>query len=268
MFISADISAYRIFKSQDIRIGIGLKNPISVGLCLPTCSLTTKEVTESIARLYNRALKIHSNLPKWNSTALHSLNLTLCPFKILFTVMLSHFIFYSNTAPHKHSSPSYQHITCPKCESLDLSPWPSTQCLLSITAMDRGPSSTLSPKSGMAFPITLEYYNPSHSSKKHINCYSSTHTLANTDLYVLCPCYVLYVNVTCDVPCPCMLYALQNRNLLEISYFTETGPFYIVTLLLLILSCIINKKKERISINKVSDFCPTVCLEHGMTLLT
>jgi hypothetical protein len=36
-----------------------------------------------------------------------------------------------------------------------------------------------------------------------------------------------------------------HRNLLEISYFTETGPFYIVTLLLLILSCIINKKKDR-----------------------
>ena len=160
--------------------------------------------------------------------------------------MLSHFIFTSNTAPHKHSSPSYQHITCPKCDSLDLSPWPSTQCLLSITAMDRGPSSTLSPKSGKAFPMTLEYYNPSHSSKKHINCYSSTHTLANTDLHVLFPCfYVLYVTVTCDVPCPCMLYCAANRNLLEISYFTETGPFYIVTLLLLILSCIINKKKRK-----------------------
>ena len=34
------------------------------------------------------------------------------------------------------------------------------------------------------------------------------------------------VNVTCDVPCPCyMLYVLQNRNLLEISYFTKTGSF-------------------------------------------
>ena len=34
------------------------------------------------------------------------------------------------------------------------------------------------------------------------------------------------VNVTRDVPCPCyMLYVQQNRNLLEISYFTETGPF-------------------------------------------
>ena len=127
--------------------------------------------------------------------------------------MLSHFIFNSNTAPHKHSSPSYQHITCPKCDSLDLSPWPSTQCLLSITAMDRGPSSTLSPKSGKAFPMTLEYYNPSHSSKKHINCYSSTHTLANTDLHVLFPCfYVLYVNVTCDVPCPCMLYCAAKQE--------------------------------------------------------
>ena len=63
---------------------------------------------------------------------------------------------------------------------------------------------------------------------------------------VLCPCYVLHVNVTCDVPCPCyMLHVLQNRNPLEIIYFTETGPFYIVTLLLLILSCIINKKKRK-----------------------
>ena len=69
---------------------------------------------------------------------------------------------------------------------------------------------------------------------------------------VLCPCYVLYVNVTCDVPCPFMLYVLQNRNLLEISYFTETGPFYIVTLLLLILSCIINKKKERTDVGVTS----------------
>ena len=44
---------------------------------------------------------------------------------------------------------------------------------------------------------------------------------------VLCPCYVLYVNVMCDVPCPCyMLCVLQNRNPLEISYFTETGPIY------------------------------------------
>ena len=33
--------------------------------CLPIWSLTTKEVTEPIARLYNQALKIHSNLPKW-----------------------------------------------------------------------------------------------------------------------------------------------------------------------------------------------------------
>ena len=33
--------------------------------CIPIWSLTTKEVTESIARLYNQALKIHSNLPKW-----------------------------------------------------------------------------------------------------------------------------------------------------------------------------------------------------------
>ena len=34
------------------------------------------------------------------------------------------------------------------------------------------------------------------------------------------------VNVTSDVPCPCcMLYVLKNRNLLEISYFTKTGPF-------------------------------------------
>ena len=31
-YILADISAYQIFKSQNICIGIGLKNPISVGL--------------------------------------------------------------------------------------------------------------------------------------------------------------------------------------------------------------------------------------------
>ena len=55
---------------------------------------------------------------------------------------------------------------------------------------------------------------------------SAVHMIVLLMFDVLCPCYVLYVNVTCDVPCPCyMLYVLQNRNLLEISYFTETGPF-------------------------------------------
>ena len=53
----------------------------------------------------------------------------------------------------------------------------------------------------------------------------------------------------CDVRCALsLLHVLQNRNLLEISYFTETGPFYIVTLLLLTLSCIINKMKRKMSI--------------------
>ena len=128
----------------------------------------------------------------------------------------------------RHSSPSYQHITCPKCESLDPSPWPTTQCPHTITAMGRGPSPILSPKSGMAFPITLEHYNPSHSSKKHINCYSSTHTLANTDLYVLCPCYVLYVNVTCNVPC--MLYCAAKQEPARNQLFYWDRPDYIVTL--------------------------------------
>ena len=34
LYISADISEYQIFKSPNICIGIGLKNPISVGLYL------------------------------------------------------------------------------------------------------------------------------------------------------------------------------------------------------------------------------------------
>lgn len=38
----------------------------TISYCLPIWSLTTKEITEPIARLYNRALKIHSNLPKWS----------------------------------------------------------------------------------------------------------------------------------------------------------------------------------------------------------
>ena len=37
----------------------------TISYCIPIWSLTTKEITESIARLYNRALKIHCNLPKW-----------------------------------------------------------------------------------------------------------------------------------------------------------------------------------------------------------
>ena len=126
--------------------------------------------------------------------------------------MLSHFIFYSNTAPHKHSSPSYQHKTCPKCESLDLSPWPSSQCPHTITAVGRGPSSILSPQSGMAFPITLEHYNPSHSSKKLINCYSSTLTYIDHCLCSVCCLYdcptdvwramsLLCVACKCDVWC-------------------------------------------------------------------
>ena len=77
--------------------------------------------------------------------------------------------------------------------------------------MGRGPSPIFSPKSGMAFPITLEHYNPSHSSKKLINCYSSTHTLANTDLYrslsvlSLLSIWLSYWCLTCYGPVMCYM---------------------------------------------------------------
>jgi hypothetical protein len=65
--------------------------------CLPIWSLTTKEVTEPIARLYNRALKIHSNLPKWthHCTALtqsHALSFQNCIYShaITFYFQLQH----------------------------------------------------------------------------------------------------------------------------------------------------------------------------------
>ena len=80
---------------------------------------------------------------------------------------------------------------------------PSTQCLHTITAMGRGPSSILSPKSGIAFPITLEHCNPSHSSRKLINCYSSTHTLPNADFVYM------IVLLMSDVICPCDTCCMQ-----------------------------------------------------------
>ena len=44
---------------------------------------------------------------------------------------------------------------------------------------------------------------------------------------VLCSCYVLYVDVTCDVLlCTYyMVYVLQNRNLLEISFILGQARF-------------------------------------------
>lgn len=44
--------------------------------CLPIWSLTTKEITEPLTRLYNRAFKIHSKLPNWthHCTALSHAN--------------------------------------------------------------------------------------------------------------------------------------------------------------------------------------------------
>ena len=170
-----------------------------ISYCLPIRSLTTEEVTEPIARLYNQASKIHSNLPKWTH---HCTALTL---------MLSDFTFNSNTVPHKHSSLSYQCKTCPKGISLDELPWRSTQCLHTIMAMGRGPSCMLSPKSGRESLNTLEHYNPSHSSKNaptvtpqylHLQILKVYRPLCVFSLMsdMLCSCYVLYVNLTCDVP--------------------------------------------------------------------
>ena len=69
----------------------------TISYCIPIWSLTTKEVTESIARLYNRALKIHSNLPKWthHCTALtqsHALSFQNCIYShaITFYFQLQH----------------------------------------------------------------------------------------------------------------------------------------------------------------------------------
>ena len=65
--------------------------------CIPIWSLTTKEVTEPIARLYNRALKIHKNLPKrtHHCTALtqsHALSFQNCVYShaITFYFQLQH----------------------------------------------------------------------------------------------------------------------------------------------------------------------------------
>ena len=43
---------------------------------------------------------------------------------------------------------------------------------------------------------------------------------------MLCACDVLYVNVTCDVPCSCcMSYVLQNKEPAGNQLYTESGPF-------------------------------------------
>lgn len=37
----------------------------TISCCLPVWSLTTNNVLDPVARLYNRALKIHCKLPGW-----------------------------------------------------------------------------------------------------------------------------------------------------------------------------------------------------------
>ena len=71
----------------------------TISYCIPIWSLTTKEVTESIARLYNRALKIHSNLPKWTHHCTHSISRSV--LSKLYLQSCYHILF----------SPPTQHLT-------------------------------------------------------------------------------------------------------------------------------------------------------------
>ena len=99
----------------------------------------------------------------------------------------------------------------PKCVSLDQFPWRSTQCLHTIMATHRGPSCIHSPKSGTASLNILEHHNPSHSSKRHTNCYSSIPTYTCKQLTVYRPLcvfsllsmWLFYWCRTCYVPVIC-----------------------------------------------------------------
>ena len=197
---------------------------VTISYCLPIWSLTTKEVTEPIPRLYNRALKIHKNLPKrtHHCTALtqsHALSFQNCIY--------SHAIkFYFQL----QQSTSQTLISLLPTHNM-----PQVRVTRSVSmALHRVPTfNNVYGQRSSIHTFTKVWNGIPH----HIRVLQSItqfkkaykllllNTYTNTDLHVLCPCfYVLYVNVTCDVPCPCMLYCAANRNLLEISYFTETGP--------------------------------------------
>jgi len=74
LYVYSKIRSYLSFSVSETYLHAIVFSTMSY--CLPIWSLTTKEITEPIARLYNRALKIHSNLPKWthHCIALRRLN--------------------------------------------------------------------------------------------------------------------------------------------------------------------------------------------------
>lgn len=104
----------------------------TISYCLPIWSLTTKEIIEPIARLYNRAYKIHSNLPPWThhcAALSHSNALTFQNYTIHLAIK-SYFQIQNNHSPPsltvllpRHNTTRQERIT--RSISLALNPVPA-----------------------------------------------------------------------------------------------------------------------------------------------
>ena len=123
----------------------------------------------AIARLYNQALEIHNNLPEWTH---HRTALTQSQALSFQNVIFSHAITLYFQLQHSTTQTLISLLPTRNMPQVRVTR-PVSMALHPVPAYNRGYGQRSFihgfTKVWNVFPITLEHYNPSHSSKKLIN---------------------------------------------------------------------------------------------------